>query len=199
MGIMAIKKKNKSELKVGLKSSLSKELVGFKKGDIYIILTKPESYHTVCQILLKHLVETLKYNGLYITLNTPCNTIASQCRDLGLNASKLHFVDGISKKGGIKEVKANNCSYIESPSALTELSITLTTATNTGKFDFLFLDSISTLLIYNDIELTERFIHHIVSKLRNLEMCGVLIAIDEEKSRKLVDIVSQFCDKLIVA
>ncbi len=196
MSTMAIKKSR--ELKAEPKSRILRELAGFKKGDIYIILVKPESYHIVCQTLLKHLVENLKYTGLYITLNTPCNTIMCQCEDLGLNPSKIHFIDGITRKSGIKETRANNCSYIESPSALTELSIILTTATNSGKFDFLFLDSISTLLVYNDLELTERFVHHLVSKLRNLEMCGVLIAIDEEKSRKLADIVSQFCDKLIV-
>ena len=62
---------------------------------------------------------------------------------------------------------------------------------------FVFLDSVSTLLIYNNLETTERFVHYMINKIRNMGFFVVLISIDEEKSNKLIPILSQFCDKII--
>ena len=44
--------------------------------------------------------------------------------------------------------------------------IAITTAMNTGKFDFVFFDSLSTLLIYTDLKSAERFTQFMVSKIR---------------------------------
>lgn len=179
-----------------IRKYLSKELKRFKDKSIHIVLTKPEDYQLTNMIILEILIKKLRLTGIYVTLNKPHLTISASLKDRNIDTSKLYFIDATGKQTG-KRAKAANCSFIRSPESLTELSLAMTALANTGKFDFLFFDSLSTLLMYNDLETTGRFVHYMVSKIRNLNLRGIMISVVEEKSNKLIPVVSQFCDDII--
>jgi len=73
----------------------------------------------------------------------------------------------------------------------------MTAACKNEKVKFIFFDSLTTLLIYHDLNTAERFIHYFLNKITNLNILMIVVSIDEEKSRKLMPILSQLCEKII--
>jgi hypothetical protein len=83
------------------------------------------------------------------------------------------------------------------PKSLTELSLAVNVLTNSGKYDFLVFDSLTSLLIYNNPNIVEKFCLYLANKTRNLNIRAIFLAINEEKSEKLGAVLSQSIDKCI--
>jgi len=145
---------------------------------------------------LKYFTQKQKVTGLYITLNKGYKTIIDTLKGQGVDTSRLYFIDGISQKEG-NETKGN-CTFIPSPEWLTDLSLAITTAINTGKFNFLFLDSLNTILAYNNPKKTEKFIHYIISNIRKKNVGGIIFSVEDVSTKKLIPFLSQFCDYIDV-
>ena len=47
------------------------------------------------------------------------------------------------------------------------------------------------------VDSVERFMHFIITKIRNIGTATIILAVDEEKSNKLVSVIAQFCDKVV--
>ena len=176
-------------------AKLQKTLEKIKKEkEIYIFITKNKNYVHFNAQVLRYLIKKLKLIGIYVTLTTPHSTLLSHLKKENVNTSKIFFIDGTSSQEGLK-VTASNCTCIQSPNSLTELSLVITELANTGKFDFLFFDSISTLLVYNDLSTTQKFTQYIIGKLKAKSMCGgIILAVEDEKTKQIIPTLSQFCD-----
>ena len=90
----------------------------------------------------------------------------------------------MSKKKKTPE-NAGKVFYLSGPESLTDLSIAITVATNTGKYGFLLIDSLSTLLIYNDAHNTQKFAHYLISKMSSYGMTLAILTLDEDNSIKV--------------
>lgn len=94
--------------------------------------------------------------------------------------------------------KIKNVVHLPSVSALTEISIALSKATKKFKGkSFLFLDSISSLLIHNNPKTLAKFIHSVLVLMRLNEIKGILIAIEDDANREFRAELIQLCDKVI--
>jgi len=160
-----------------------------------IIVCKSINYNQINNIIRKYLSEHL--SGIYVTLNKSHPSLLQELKNNKIDTSKLYFIDSVCKKIAKKLKEEVNCVDIEGVESLTELSLAISSASHTGKFKFLIFDSITTLLIYHDQETAEKFISYLINKLKSLDMSIILISIDEEKSNKIVDFISQFADKII--
>ena len=168
-----------------------------KDKEIHIVVSDDKQYSKVNDILLTIMIKEQKLRCIYVSLNKEYSALQKRLCGLGIDDSKIFFIDGISKTTG-KTVKANNCTFLSGPQSLTELSLAITAAINTGKFDFLFFDSISTLLIYNNVKTTEKFSHYMTSKIRDNNLGSIFISLKKDKeTEKLIPILSQFCDGCI--
>lgn len=182
-----------------IKSHIIKALEKTEDHGVYLFVLKPEDYHTANEIVIDYFIRKLNKKGIYVTLNKPCDNLSESLKKRGIDPSSLYFIDGTSKtsdKGGNAAGKGNYV-YIRSPESLTELSLAIANASNTGKFHFLFFDSLTTLLVYNNVTTTEKFMNYIINKLRSLSMGLVLISLNDENSQKLLPVLSQFCDECI--
>lgn len=63
--------------------------------------------------------------------------------------------------------------------------------------EFIFFDSVTTLLIYNKQETVERFIHFFLNKIKNMNILMIIISVEEKKTNKIIPILDQFCDGCI--
>jgi len=59
---------------------------------------------------------------------------------------------------------------------MTQMSIAITNAINNGGYQFVFIDSMSTMLIYNSPESTEKFMHYLFSKTHYYEIISMVMA-----------------------
>ncbi len=61
---------------------------------------------------------------------------------------------------------------------------------------FLFLDSLSTLLMYNKPEIVAQFAHFLVTRLRRVGLIGIIISIEKQIDEKLLYLLVEICDKI---
>ena len=180
---------------IQLKEKIALEISKFKnKKGIYTFISKPEDYHIVNQEIIRFLTKNLNISGIYVTLNTSHCDMVKKFKAERVDTEKLLFIDNIETGGGCK---AHNCIFLGNTKSLTALSLGMSKACENKSMEFIFFDSVTTILIYNTLKNTERFIHYFINKIKNLDILMIVISIEEPKSNKLTSILSQFCDGCI--
>ena len=179
--------------------NLEKELENLPENFIVGIVMPSDRYEEANMRLLSFLVNTKKSRGSYVAVSKPYNHTISLLKHRDINTDNIHFIDCLTKSLGSKATKTKNCVFINSPAHLTELGIALHDYfTSSGeKNRFLYIDSISSLLIHNNIDTVLKFVHYVTGKMRVFGFNGMLLSLHEEKDKKLVSHLSQFCDKVI--
>lgn len=178
---------------------LMNEEIEIPEKGIVLVVSKTNHYNEVNNKIIKTIVNSKNKYCVYLSLNKPSFTIFEDLSNIGVNLSKILLVDCVTKLAGDDIERAGNVVFIESPQNLTEIGTildeTLKRAPSIGSF--LFLDSISTMLLYNAARNVAAFIHFLTLKIRYYKMAGVIVSLEEEETRQLIAQISQFCDSKI--
>jgi archaellum biogenesis ATPase FlaH len=187
-----------------------KTLRGEKKLRTFIRKLKPKSvvlfiidakkYHKLHPKVLHTVMEEKSFAGIYITVNKPYKTLISYLEENGIKTDNIFFIDAISKAVTDDIKMTKDCLYIPSPSRLTDLAIALSQALEAMKHKgkkFIFLDSLSTLLIYNQFDVIAKFVHFIISRLRLFSLVGIMISIEKQIDEKMINILIEMCDETV--
>lgn len=153
---------------------------------IIIIVSKASNLGRLRKTTLKEFIKKYR-TGIYATASIPADVLE---KELKLGATEILWIDVTG--GGTSKRHINM-----SPKSLTSLSIAITQALDTGKFNFFVLDSISPLLLYNDAVTVERFISYIINKLRHLELPGAILVGEGEDTLKVVHEIEASCDETV--
>jgi len=166
---------------------------------IALIISSADVYGVAQEVALRVLIKKKDMCGTYVTFNRPYTTLKISIEQQGLDISKLFFIDLITESAGGKAERTDRCFFVSSPKNLTELSILLEQAMLRLPRDkrFVFMDSISTMLIYNDQDTVLRFIHSLTGKMRLLGLTGIIFLLEKESDEKFLAQIAQFCDKVI--
>lgn len=139
-----------------------------------------------------------KTNCLFVTVNEPYNKVVKLMKKSNVDTSRVLFIDCITKTGGGNITESPNCIYLDSPSNLTELSISISEALESmGENKFLFVDALSTLIIYNKPQSFAKFAHFAMTKAKTSETLGIFVMVDGEIEKNVFTQVEQFSDKII--
>ena len=180
--------------------SLRSFIKNLKPKSVVLFIIDAEKYHEVHPLLLKIIIEEKCFAGIYITVNKPYKTLVNYLKENSIPTENIFFIDTISKFAS-EEVKiTEDCLFIPSPSHLTDLGIALSQALEAMKHKknkFIFLDSLSTLLIYNSFDVVAKFIHFIISRLRLLGLVGIILSIEKQIDRKMLNILIEMCDRVV--
>lgn len=139
------------------------------------------------------------YYIIYVTANKPYTTMSNIFRKEGIDLDKIFFIDLVTNLVGMDLKRAGNCVFCP-PQALTNLSITIQGVVENLPKDsnkMLFLDSISTLLLYNESTIVTRFAHALITKLREWKVKGTILTLEEEADKKVISQITSFADKCI--
>ena len=100
---------------------------------------------------------------------------------------------------GGKVEKTDDCLFIGSPKNLSDISIAMDQAIMAipKKDKFLFFDSLSTLLLYNDVSVVAKFVHFLSGKMRIWEVKGIIISLRRAKDKELIQELKEFCDVVL--
>jgi hypothetical protein len=60
-----------------------------------------------------------------------------------------------------------------------------------------FLDSLDSLMIYNDEKTTREFAHYLINKLRMENLAGTIISVEKKEVENIVKTLVPMCDKQI--
>jgi len=154
------------------------------------------SSEEVLGILLKN-----KTPGVYVTLNKPYDVILRSVKKLSVDPRLVIFIDGITNTGGDKKVKVQNCLFIGSPEKLSDLFVALDQAVSAipGNDKFIVFDSLNTLSLFNTENIVARFMHQLVGKMRGWKVKGIVMSLQKDSDKVLLDELTPFCDLRIDA
>jgi KaiC/GvpD/RAD55 family RecA-like ATPase len=126
-------------------------------------------------------LQELGYEGVYIALSKDYVELTKIFREHRIDMGKLAFVDGVSQMYGIGAVDAPNVKYISGPISLDGIVTAITDIIPVMKSEkkFVFLDSITTVLLYNSLERTLKFSEFLTVSLKRLEVAGVVTSVSK--------------------
>jgi len=167
-------------------------------GFIALVLSDAEKLMNTNVSVLKVLTKKDNF-GLYITVNQPYKRLVQILNERGVDTSRMFFIDCISRMAGGKSKREKNVLFIASPSGLTEIGIAVSQVIESfpDKKKYLYMDALSTLIIYNTAGSIAKFSHFLMSKIKILGLSGVFIAVNREIDETLIAQISKFCDKVI--
>ena len=174
--------------------SLAESLEGLEKP-IVLGLVDPNRYQEAVESVVRYLTGRTRF-GIYITFNKPFATLAKSFEKVGLPVESLFFIDGITMVSSSVEEGSHT---LLGPA--TDLSnVCVATSKAVSRFNdekFIVLDSLSTLLIYNDGRAVAKFAHLLTEKMRRWGTCGFLLTCEMNPKRDLVPTLAPFCDKVV--
>lgn len=167
----------------------------------YVVLATvgARNYQKINLEIIKHLIEDKNTPGVYVTLNKPFETLESIFKKEKIDTRVIIFIDAITKTTGGEIEKTDKCLFIGAPDNLSDISIAMDQAVRSlpSKKRFVFFDSLSTLLMYNNVTTVAKFIHFLAGKMRIWQVGGIIVSLKKEKDKELIDELIQFCDAIL--
>ncbi len=158
------------------------------KNQVLLLKFKDNPEKTVQEIC-----EEFSNKGIALIVSSNSGeTVLKKLENNKTNCSQIHVIDCISKKGP----KSEKIMYTQGPTALTELFIMISKILKSKNTDILILDSISSLMIYNQDLTLVRFIHELVGKVRNTDKKLILTILEKDAKGTLAS-VPLFVDEVV--
>jgi len=162
------------------------------------ILLPGNNYSDLIQALFEYMHSRPEDAWVYLSITRPYDSIIKDFKDMP-EKKNIKFIDCISRAAGIPP-KEPGCIYIESPALLEKIILEITDVFRDLKEDinkYLIIDSLSSLLIYNDTPLVTEFFTHLSNRTRMLGIHTVSLVIEEETDEGLNKILYLKSDKII--
>jgi len=176
---------------------LKKELSNLPDEWIVLLETSAENSLKVSLAVLKILVNE-GYTGIILSASRPCSNILNLYKKNEINTKNIFILDCVCKSQGIKEKEVKEVMHLENASSLTEIALAINDSISKIKNKkFVFVDSITTMLIHNKPELFARFVHSILTKMRVNKINGFLVSLENETNKEVRAEIAQLCDKVI--
>jgi len=162
------------------------------------ILLPGNNYSDLIQALFEHMRSRPEDAWVYLSITRSYDSIIKEFKDMP-EKKNIKFIDCISRAAGIPP-KEPGCIYIESPALLEKIILEITDVFRDLKDDinkYLIIDSLSSLLIYNDTSLVAEFFTHLSNRTRMLGIHTVSLVIEEETDEGLNKTLYLKSDKII--
>jgi len=161
-----------------------------------IVLIIPEENYTERLINIVKEMNQLDGKICYISLNRPYNSLLTSFKKAGINTDNIYVIDAITRTAQLA-LKCDNCEFVSSPGALTELSVTISNLMETGRFKYIIFDSLSTLLVYESDNTIAKFVHFLMAKVRVVGCNAIFTCLKQDADSILVKDINMFADKVI--
>ena len=162
-----------------------------EKDQTILISVQPTKYQSTINSLVKELhKETLCYISLNKTYESIKEVFDKQ------HVQDHVIVDDISKTIKKVEGQKKDCYYINSPAALTELSLVINKLLE-YEIDYLIFDAVSSMLVYRTAHEVENFLQTITSKIKGTKTKAVFLIIKNKQSEEVLEQASTYFDEVI--
>lgn len=172
-------------------------LKDLENSEISLVIAPSEMVQQTNIDILKHFVNEKDSFCVYVTVAKPYKTMVNIFSKNGIKTDNIFFIDcitSLSVSGDIQ--RAGNCVFVQ-PQSLTNISMALTSAITSipkEKESLMILDTLSTLMLYNQTETIAKFAHVLTGKLREWAVKSIILTLEDESDKKIVSQLTQFCD-----
>jgi KaiC/GvpD/RAD55 family RecA-like ATPase len=194
MNDLIIGKKNVSSILRDRYTKLKKE------GWVSLVHVPSEKHMAMNTASLQILINELGYDCIYIALGKTASQLSRDYRKVGIDTNKLYFIDAISKMYGEAKSDTKKIIYTSGPLDIDSITTSLNqflASLNNNKV-CVFLDSVSTVLLYNSLPRTIRFSQFITTTLKKVGVTGVMVTVAKgESTKKLIQELEKLCDEVL--
>ncbi len=167
------------------------------KSDIVLVLTQAEHYAEALNSSIRALLTQFE-TGVVITANRPVSVLRQVLTDAGIDTKRVQFVDCISALTGVTPPNEPGVVYIDSPTLMEKTGLRAEQLLRRLPTDqrFLFVDSLSTLAVYNGTSAVSEMAHNLTTRMRLLGVGAGLLLVQGNNSVELQQSVEAQCDKV---
>ena len=146
------------------------------------------------------LMQMFEMGGVYISASRGAVEIIQAFESIGVDVSHIQFIDLVSSGilGGT-DVPYQNIHFVDSPIMLE--SILLRTLyilrTVNSERNFVFLDSVNALSIYNEGRMLAEYLHTFINTFRQREILSVILNIPDQTPPLVLSNLDLYCTDLI--
>ena len=145
-------------------------------------------------------MQMFEMGGVYISGSRSAIEMIEAFETIGIDVSHIQFIDLVSSGvlGGT-DVDRSNIHFVDSPIMLE--SILLRTLyllrTTTNERNFVVLDSVNSLAIYNEDRMLAEYLHTFINTFRQREVLSVIINVPDQTSPLVLSNLDLYCTDLI--
>ncbi|HEC81807.1 MAG TPA: hypothetical protein ENI42_05225 [Thermoplasmatales archaeon] len=179
----------------GLKERISTSISMYESVGLVLPGT---NYTDLVQALFGCIKEHPQDAWVYVTVTRPFESFIKMFGDLS-RYPNVKFIDCISRASGIAR-NDEQCIYIESPTMLEHVTMELNSIfakAPEASGRYLVIDSISTLMIYNDPALVTEFFYQLLNKTRAEGIHTISLTVEEGETDKYINKLIYLNDKII--
>lgn len=167
---------------------------------IILALSPSRTYQQNTLQMIQEIQNGSRLHIIVICVNQPAAFLMDFYSHHGIDTSRIFFIDAITRYAtGTAPEDLENCMFISKPNDLTSMGIAITTILK--KFEeektLIFLDSVNAMLIHSSSSDLVKFIHFVISKLRIMNIAGILLAVEKGLDPVLLTQLSTFADDLV--
>ena len=146
------------------------------------------------------LMQMFEMGGVYISASRGAVEIIQAFESIGVDVSGIQFLDLVSSGvlGGT-DVPYSNITFVDSPIMLESILLrTLyTLRTVSSARNFVFLDSVNALAIYNDDRMLAEYLHTFINTFRQREVLSVMLNVPDQTPPLVLANLDTYCTDLI--
>lgn len=145
---------------------------------VHLAIADPTVLRTSVLDAIQQVSDTGK-TGIILSLSEPQVLVKKALGKRNVDTSAHLFIDCVTASATGKPGDEENCFYVNKCSDLTGMGIAVTRAISAVEDKenmFLILDSVSTMLIYNESTVMIRFLHMLINKIQLNEATGILFS-----------------------
>ena len=167
---------------------------------IILALSPSRTYRTNTLQMIKGIQKGSSLRIIDISVNQPAAFLMDLYGRNGIDTSRIFFIDAITQYAtGTAPENTENCRFVSKPNDLTAMGIAVTVILK--KFEeektVIFLDSVNAMLIHTSSSDLLKFIHFVISKLRIMNIAGILLAVEKGLDPVLLTQLTTFADDLV--
>ncbi len=175
---------------------IEEALNDISEGEIILLEINPDNSSETTLASLEYLVNK-NDTGIVVSASRPYANLLNMYKKNNIDINKIYILDLISKSQAA-EVEAENAMFLDNVSSLTSISLAINECIKKipGK-KFIFIDSITSMLIHNDQNVFARFIHSLLTRMRINGVDGVLVSFQGRINDEIRAEIAQLCDRVI--
>jgi len=150
--------------------------------------------------LVEPLINEFQMGGVYISASRPAPELIATFDEIGVPTDSIQFVDCVSSAllGGT-ENPYTNISYIDSPIMLE--SILLRTLYHLRQMpteqNFVILDSVNALAIYNEERMLAEYLHTFINTFRARDILSGVVTVPDQTPPSVLANLDLYCTDLV--
>ena len=146
-------------------------------SDAFAVVTVPAQDASPASVEAVRILASQGFAGVYVSLSKDYLSVAAALGAAGVDLSRIHFVDAVSRMYGIAPVESPEVTYVDGPLSVDALARGIAESVSGLEQEkrFVLLDSLTTLLLYNSFEATIDFGRALRTMLKKMGAAGIIV------------------------